>query len=354
MEITVISLFTVIAVAFALGAAFGMSMNRLRTTETVSGPSFATEKTDVEGEKFKIDTMMSSFHDLTSEVGTQVDQHSSRVTEITDSIDTTGGSQPQGVLAAGTMLVQANQHLQTALSEAKAEIERQREELQQSLREARTDALTGLPNRRAFDQEILRSIASRRRQKVSFSLMMLDIDHFKNVNDRHGHMVGDQVLKAFARRLSETFRDTDFVARIGGEEFAAILPRTPLHEALSIAERTRSEIAGCHYSGGEIELQVTASVGLKEAGPEETDSELLKLVDAALYQAKKTGRNCCCYHDGQGIKRGGSEAIMSSVLPAEFDTSTSNTTPVGSSPGPESNPGSSSNVVRELSSATSP
>lgn len=351
MEVSVISLITALAVAFALGAAFGLSMGRRRAAEAVSNSSFATDKTDVESEKFKIDTMMSSFHDLTSEVGTQVDQHSSRVTEITDSLDTSGGSQPQGVLAAGTMLVQANQNLQTALCEAKAEIERQREELQQSLREARTDALTGLPNRRAFDQEILRSIASRRRQKVSFSLMMLDIDHFKHVNDRHGHMVGDQVLKAFARRLSETFRDTDFVARIGGEEFAAILPRTPLHEALSIAERTRAEIARCHYSGGEIELQVTASVGLKEAGPEETDSELFKLVDAALYQAKRTGRNCCCYHDGQGIKRGGAEAIMSSVLPAEFDLSTSNSARIAISQGLESNPASTQNISRELSSA---
>src|SRR6185503_7619557 len=106
----------------------------------------------------------------------------------------------------------------------------------------RTDALTGLANRRAFDDELNRRFAEWQRRKTMFSLLILDVDHFKKFNDTHGHQAGDAVLTGVAATLRQTFREMDLVARYGGEEFAAILPVTNLTEALRAAERARAAI----------------------------------------------------------------------------------------------------------------
>ena len=255
------------------------------------------------GAKLQIDFLMASLFDLTSHVGDQVGQHSLRMDEITKSLNSSSSTGSDLILTAGKLLVTANHELQSELSDAKAEIEKQRDELSRSVIESRTDALTGLQNRRAFDQELVRTLAIYRRKSTPFTLLMLDIDHFKRLNDQHGHMVGDQVLKAFARCLTGVFRETDFIGRFGGEEFAAILPQTLLHEGLIAAERTRKAIADCRYAAGEDELQVTASIGVKEISGGESDSELIQKTDEALYAAKRGGRNCCWFHDGITVQQ---------------------------------------------------
>lgn len=244
----------------------------------------------------RIELLANSLYELTSHVDLQVGQHCLRVNEITDKLETPGEIGSALVLVAGKMLVNANQRLQTDLEDAKKEIQRQREMMTSCMQESRMDALTAIPNRRAFDYEIVRVFADRRRNGTTFCLLILDIDHFKRINDQYGHMVGDQLLKSFSRCLTSTFRESDFVARFGGEEFIAILPKTPLEDACRAADRIRQVIASGRHRVGDLELQVTASIGVKEVEDHETDAELLQRADKSLYAAKNGGRNWVYYY----------------------------------------------------------
>jgi len=143
-----------------------------------------------------------------------------------------------------------------------------------------------------------RLFAQRRRDGSTFCVVIMDIDHFKRVNDHYGHMVGDRLLKCFSRCLVNTFRETDFVARFGGEEFIAVLPRTTLDAAAKAAERVRNVIETALHRVGDVEIKMSASIGVKEIGEGETWEEILQKADAALYAAKNGGRNQSFYHDG--------------------------------------------------------
>jgi diguanylate cyclase len=193
------------------------------------------------------------------------------------------------VLAAGKLLVSANQKLQADLEEAKNEIQRQREQADACLLESRTDALTNLANRRAFDLEISRAVNQRLHNGHAFSLIMIDIDHFKRINDQYGHMVGDQLLKGVARCVSGSLRDCDFVARYGGEEFVVIMPKTHLQDALKAAERVRGAIVENRFHVGDLQIEVSASLGVKEVDASEAEAQIIEKADAAMYAAKKGG-----------------------------------------------------------------
>lgn len=154
----------------------------------------------------------------------------------------------------------------------------------------RRDPLTELPNRRAFDERMAFELARTRRGGKGFSLAILDIDHFKEVNDTHGHNAGDQILQFFANLLSENMRDIDFFARIGGEEFAMIFPDTGVQQASEVAERLRGLLASS--PAPVMDTPVTASFGLAEyAGEEDTVEKLFERADRAMYQSKDKGRN---------------------------------------------------------------
>lgn len=155
------------------------------------------------------------------------------------------------------------------------------------------DELTGLYNRRVLEKRLNDEIERAIRYNHSLSIFMLDIDHFKQINDTHGHPVGDIVLQALASILEKTTRKTDYLARFGGEEFVVILPETPLDTALSLAERLREEIATQPISiDDHNQLKLTASIGIASF-PEHTQSpqELLGMADKAMYKAKRDGRN---------------------------------------------------------------
>jgi diguanylate cyclase len=297
---------------------FGVVASRVGTTWLIRRNSIPTSTPndvaapDVSSKpQTNIELLVSSLFELTSQVDLQVGQHSLRISEITNSLESPGEIGSAVILVAGKMLIDANQKLQSELDDAKQEIERQRELMMECMKESRMDALTGIPNRRALDHELARSMADHRRFGSTFSLLILDIDHFKRVNDRYGHMVGDQLLKSFSRCLTSTFRETDFVARFGGEEFVAILPMTSVEDACQAAERVRNLIATCRHKIGEFELKVTASIGVREFHPEDTDLEMLEKADKALYAAKNGGRNCCFYFDGSDCQR--YESIPESV-----------------------------------------
>lgn len=174
--------------------------------------------------------------------------------------------------------------------------------IQWQISRAMTDVLTDLPNRRAFDEELSRRFAYWSRQQVPFSLLILDVDHFKRFNDTHGHAAGDAVLRHLARTLKGAFREMDFVARIGGEEFAVILPSTTGNNAIAAACKVFEAVGGTELCYQGISLKVSVSAGLAEASQGESEQELFQLADAALYASKNAGRNCGHFHNMRSIE----------------------------------------------------
>jgi diguanylate cyclase (GGDEF)-like protein len=160
-------------------------------------------------------------------------------------------------------------------------------------RDATHDALTGLANRRRLDARLGVEHARSLRHSGALSVLMLDLDHFKRVNDAHGHAAGDTVLAAAAHALMDELRAIDLGARFGGEEFMALLPDTPLDDAMRVAQRIRRRIAALTtvYEGRAI--PVTVSIGAAQLGYGESIASLLARTDAALYDAKRGGRDRC-------------------------------------------------------------
>ncbi len=163
--------------------------------------------------------------------------------------------------------------------------------LSQLEQQALTDALTGLPNRRAFDMDAARSIAFARRERWPVAVGMIDIDWFKRINDQFGHPAGDVVLKRVALAVQHLIRTGDLCGRIGGDEFGLLFPHATLEQAAAIAERIRAQLA--YESIAEIgaDARVGISVGLARLEPDDLIETALARADAALYQAKLTGRN---------------------------------------------------------------
>lgn len=161
--------------------------------------------------------------------------------------------------------------------------------------ESITDALTGLRNRRYFDQRICEEVALSKRYKLPLTFMLLDVDHFKRINDTYGHKVGDEVLTNLSRVVLEVVRDSDIVARYGGEEIAIITPNTTKQEAELLGERLRGVVEKTTVSvisTTQEVVQVTISIGICSLSAVITDKEaLLEETDQALYLAKKYGRN---------------------------------------------------------------
>jgi diguanylate cyclase (GGDEF)-like protein/PAS domain S-box-containing protein len=166
-------------------------------------------------------------------------------------------------------------------------------ELQESLhRLATTDPLTGLYNRRSFFDQLHQELSRAGRYRRPLTLLFLDVDHFKEINDRHGHPAGDQALKSLALLLQAESRRNDIVGRIGGEEFATVLVECGLDQAREAAERLRRQVERLRVDSDQGPLSMTVSIGLAQAvSDQERLEQLLKRADRALYQAKRQGRN---------------------------------------------------------------
>jgi len=171
------------------------------------------------------------------------------------------------------------------LKEAKQNLE----ELNRKLQEISiTDSLTGVFNRRHLFKCLDSVIKRSKRYGITFSVILLDIDHFKSINDTFGHFVGDSVLQKICRTIQRTIREVDIFGRLGGEEFMVILPETGLNEAFAVAERIRQEVSELTWVGEN--MKITVSGGVYQYNNEDL-IDLLKKVDAFLYQAKNSGRN---------------------------------------------------------------
>lgn len=158
--------------------------------------------------------------------------------------------------------------------------------------QARTDMLTDLNNRRAFFEIGTQLLSQALRFNHSLSVIMLDVDHFKHINDTYGHSIGDSVLLSLAQILRNMVREVDVVGRIGGEEFALILPETDISNAATFAERLRTSIANTSLSSAKGEIKITASFGIaSNANGDMSLDKLISKADEALYRAKQNGRN---------------------------------------------------------------
>ena len=168
---------------------------------------------------------------------------------------------------------------------------------------ATIDGLTGLYNRRAFQENLEESLRFSRRANQKISLLMIDVDFFKSFNDTHGHIKGDTALKTVASTLKESSRNSDFVARFGGEEFSVILPNTDQEGAMRCAEELRRAIEESHWPDRKVTISIGATTIQYKQVKGEPDSEVpteiitqvLDEADKALYQAKETGRNSACH-----------------------------------------------------------
>lgn len=160
-----------------------------------------------------------------------------------------------------------------------------------------TDGLTGLYNRRYFQQSLDREFARAKRYNTSLSLFMLDIDHFKKINDNYGHQFGDKVLSEISKIIKNSLRRTDYIARYGGEEIIAILPETDMKKAAIPIERLRKTIEENIFKYGDKDVNVTVSIGVSQYIPGmQNEQELVRQADVALYNVKESGRNKVSYY----------------------------------------------------------
>ena len=228
----------------------------------------------------------------TSSFGTKLTTISSRADGIRDAKDLRVVL--NDMIANTDKMLEHNRALETTLDRSSSVMAELQRDLDLIKLEAMTDGLTGLANRKCFDIALRKAAQDAKEKGAIFSLLMIDIDHFKAFNDNFGHQVGDQVLRLVARTLTDGIKGRDIVARYGGEEFSIILPETPLHLGVHVANALRASVATknvVNRNTNEKLGRITMSVGVAEFTEIENLTELLERADAALYTAKHNGRN---------------------------------------------------------------
>lgn len=210
-------------------------------------------------------------------------------------------------------ILEANGQLQTRLESAEGKLETQTKQLAGYLTEARTDGLTGLANRKAFDQKMDECYAKWQATKHVFSLALIDIDHFKKINDNYGHPAGDAVLREISARLREISSESLLVARYGGEEFGVIFDGDVL-PAADVIELLRLTIASKSIEVEGHKISVAISSGLARVIGDERIGKLVRRADEALYSAKKVGRNRVFVHNGVLCESFGKPAATGSIV----------------------------------------
>jgi len=210
-------------------------------------------------------------------------------------------SDPEKVKSAIASLVQAtrqmsrhNAEMNSRLTASADQIEQLQSDLDKVRLDSQTDSLTGVANRKCFDQTLAKEIADAEKQAKPLSLCMVDVDHFKKFNDKYGHRAGDSALRFVASIFQHSVRDHDLVARYGGEEFSVIMPNADLAVGVRVADRIRETLSAKELikrSSGKSLGNVTASIGVAQLRENDTPETLIERADRALYEAKRAGRN---------------------------------------------------------------
>ena len=252
----------------------------------------------------QIQTTIRDVNDLVSDVSDLTGKYSDTLNEVTDRLEGHDYTQEeiQGFLAGiaedTKTILEKNTNLESELAkqaEAMAELQG---DLDRAQREMMLDSLTNIANRKAFDQKVSALVEEARAdEEASFSMIFMDIDHFKAFNDQYGHQVGDQVLRLVARTLIDGLKGQDFVARYGGEEFVILLPHTNQHGAQRVGDNLREAVAAkevINRGTGRSMGRITLSGGVTEFYNEDTVDDMIERADEALYMAKNKGRNMIC------------------------------------------------------------
>jgi diguanylate cyclase len=280
--------------AVQLAAGIGIGMWIRRRGSPAAGPA----KHDL----LQAELIAKRLQDLAVEMSSSVGEHRSKLDQASQLL-TSGTNTSEEQLADLVVdvignVVRANQNLKTKLETAECRLQEQAVEIEAHMSRSLTDALTGLPNRREFNARLEERMGAWNRRRDVFSLLLLDVDHFKKLNDRYGHLAGDQVLATIGRALRGAIRREDAVARFGGEEFAVLLPSTSLEQAILAAQKVREAVARVSINRGGQQIAVTVSGGLATIESNERIEGLIQRADSALYAAKGAGRNCTFLHNG--------------------------------------------------------
>lgn len=230
-----------------------------------------------------IDRTVSDATDI-DELKRVVRQRVARISEHIDTFRTMEGKR----LAA---MEQENTRMRERIGKLEASRQILQAQLAASAQKMLRDALTGLPNRLAFDERVALEVARMQREHTPLCLAIWDIDHFKLINDTFGHQAGDKALHVVGKTLNKLIRDVDMVARYGGEEFVMVLPRANLQQAFVVIERIREKLAETAFRFKDTPLKITLSCGVAEFGADETIENVMARADEALYRAKSNGRN---------------------------------------------------------------
>jgi diguanylate cyclase len=291
-------------IAFCVGFLGAYWYFRTHPAPEASTPNPQLEQSDPKKiyEAERTNMAVQQLRDLAANMAQDVGAHNQLVSGISDKLGTISHDNPDHDFLFQDSLQQiltANEKLKTRLDDAERKIEAQSEELKAQQSEARTDSLTKLANRRAFDDSLAVGVSQFQTQGRPLSLLMFDVDHFKKFNDTYGHQAGDEVLRQVAKSLSKSAKSTDLACRYGGEEFALIMPGTVLDQAKVAAERVRKAIESTTVNFEGQSLNVTASIGVAELNANEPAVGLIRRSDEAIYEAKEAGRNRSYWNNGR-------------------------------------------------------
>ncbi len=264
------------------------------------------ERTLARKERSKTLRVLGELLKASQELSHDVDVHTAEIREVGQHIghlELPGelGQAQRQLLKEVAAVLEANRKLEDDLRYARLRMEEQAQEIDRNRRLARTDALSGVANRLAFDEKLEMMVTRWRREGKPFALLLADVDHFKWINDTHGHPAGDQVVAHVGRFLKQVVRETDFVARYGGDEFAIIFNELTLPQAVLVAERLRQRVATTNFelSGISEAAAITFSIGVSGPWEDASGEEVLSWADKALYRSKSAGRNKVHWYDPQ-------------------------------------------------------
>ena len=243
--------------------------------------------------------LMAKLATLTEGVASEVGKHSGNIEAINAELAAVKEGDAGAVIAAVQKILKANEQMQQELIVAENRLQEQQAELVAQTEAARTDQLTKITNRRALDEELKKCVLDFQRSAQPFSIMVVDVDHFKKFNDTHGHLAGDEVLRFVAQHIRSQTRDSELVARYGGEEFVVVFRGETVAACRERADALRASINEKSLTFDGKELRVAASAGVAEIGIGEDEKGLIRRADEALYVSKKAGRNCAHWNDGR-------------------------------------------------------
>jgi diguanylate cyclase (GGDEF)-like protein len=235
------------------------------------------------------------------ELSRDVDHHKLLVQRISAELHALAEGDSAATVKAINKLIESNERMQSQLELAEQQLQSQAREIADHSIAAQTDALTKLSNRRRFDEEMTEASHDFVQEHQPTTVAMMDIDHFKHVNDTYGHQAGDEVLRTVAHVIRDAIPSQFLVCRFGGEEFSIIFRRTNLEDTIEIVEAVRQAIQAARIEFAGMTLHVTVSLGLAQFLFGESTSSLLGRTDTALYASKGAGRNCGHLHDGTSV-----------------------------------------------------